>query len=208
MRKFFCTMLVCCAACFGVNQASAHNVWAHAQQRTPEETLEAFYKSGAVCGAQRELMAAWFDASDTIELGVMSEFEAKINGKKLSPELFVKTYEGLQLVKAKIKSLDGKLDEFKQLLAKGRTEPNYDAQLTKILAQQRHISRVSLVGTRYSDVAGKQVEFKPPIGIVGVVDALIEDLHTLDLLVDEVVEGTRDAIPLAEKGESEIKCRN
>lgn len=181
--------------------ASAHNVWAHCQQITPEETVEAFRVSGSVYDAQRALIEAWFKASSSIELGVMAEFEAKVQGTKLAPEKFLATYEGLQEVRVKIKDLGEKLGDFKQLVAKGRTEPSFDAQLTKILAEQRHISRVSLVGTRYSDVAGKKVNQKPPVGIAGVIDALIEDLHTLDLLVQEVIEGTRDAIPLALKGD-------
>jgi hypothetical protein len=54
---------------------------------------------------------------------------------------------------------------------------------------------------RYADTGGKEAKPQPIVGITGVVDAQLADLKILRGVLDEVIGGLRDALPLAEKGE-------
>lgn len=201
MRKLVTLIIISCTTLSIGGKVQAHNVWAHAQQITPEGTLGAFKLAADPCGLERKMMVAWFETSISLEHGVLAEFEAKILGTKLKPELFVETLNGLLELKTIIHEYEESLITFKKFLDKGQTEPNFNARLTKILAEA-DIPRLSLLEVRYSDVSGMKRKLPPPpVGIEGLIGALIDDLHILEAILDETIDGTRDAIPIAKKGD-------
>jgi hypothetical protein len=143
----------------------------------------------------------WHTANSPLEKGVIAEFERSINGAALRPYHYQETYHALNSLKLKLAVLDIKLTELRALAADGGTTPDFDTALTKILAASRNIGRLSTTGMRYSDVAGKQAAAAPMKGIVGIVDAQLTDLKILRGVLDQVISGLRDALPLTEKGE-------
>jgi hypothetical protein len=181
--------------------AGAHNVWCHCPKKDPPKTLEFFHKAGEVYEALSDALFMWHAANSPLEKGVLAEFERVINKTPLKPYHYQETLHALSALKVKTEVLQVKLQELRKLAADGTTTPEFDAALTKILAESRNIGRLSTTGVRYADVAGKEARVEPIVGIVGVIDAQSADLKILRGALDEVLAGLRDALPLAEKGE-------
>ena len=200
IKLIFIAVVTACSIFITSSDAVAHNVWMHAQQNSPKGTLKAFRLAADPCGLERSMMIAWYETSNKIELGVIAEMESKISGTSLEPHHFKETYEGLKNVKSILGEYRQSLKVFKKFLNEGETESNFDAQLTSVLAEAK-LSRISLVNERYSDVAGKKEKVIAPVGIIGLVSVLIEDANKLEKILDETIVATREALPLAEKGD-------
>ncbi len=186
------------------SQAQAHNVWCHCPQKEGDKTLEAFEQAERVTALHRQMLDAWYAASVTIEHGVIAEFKAKLQGTKLQPQYFVQTFEGLERVRGIASRFEQELERFKAI-AMADPEPNFTAALTKILAES-DITRLSSSGIRYANVAGGQNTSKKAApangeGCGGVIDVMQTDMQILNALLDETIDATRDAIPLAEQGD-------
>ena len=99
-------------------------------------------------------------------------------------------------------TLDKRLAELQAIDKAGHAVEIYERALTKILAEGGPIERLSRKGVRYSDVAGRKAEKGEPIvGTAGILAAQRQDLAVLRTMLEEVLQGLRDALPLAEKGE-------
>jgi hypothetical protein len=181
--------------------ALAHNVWCHCGKLSPEATLTFFYKAGEVYEAISDVMRVWQSANAPLETGVLAEFEHAIKNAPLKSYHFNETMLALQLLKAKMAVLDTKLKELKALANDGNTVPEFDEAITNILKEHKGLGRLSTQGVRYADVAGLPSTQQPIIGLSGIIDAQITDLQILSQILDQVISGLRDAIPLAERGE-------
>jgi hypothetical protein len=182
-------------------EAGAHNVWCHCNKTTPEATLNFFHKAGEVYEAISDVMRVWQSANAPLESGVLAEFEHAVHNTPLEPYHFNETLLALQLLKSKLTVLDIRLHELKVLSDDGKTVPEFDEAITRILREQKGIGRLSTQGVRYADVAGLQPNSQPMIGLSGIIAAQIDDLAILSHTLDEVIAGLRDAIPLTERGE-------
>lgn len=182
--------------------SSAHNVWCHCPKTNKQTTLKFFYKAGEVYEALSDVMLTWHTANSPLEKGVLAEFEKAVTGSELRPYHYQETYHALHSLKLKIQVLQIKLTELRTIAADGETTPAFDTALTKILSSSRNIGRLSTTGVRYADTGGKDEEPPVPmIGIVGIIEAQLADLKILRATLDQVIDGLRDALPLAEKGE-------
>jgi len=199
---FFKTSLIATLILLSNISASyAHNVWAHTIMRTPEATVDAFHQSGKVYHALVEAMHVWDTTSAAIEEGVIAEFEHKLNNTPLKPRYYKETLYGLEVLSVKLETLAETLDDAYTLINGGDIDPDFNEALTKLLADDKTIVRLSLVGARYSDISGKAAEQETIDGISGIFGALQDDLSMLRTLLKDVTAATREAIPLAEKGE-------
>ena len=200
-------MRVICSIVLGVSvlllqsPLIAHNVWCHCPKKDGPKTLEFFHKAGEVYDALSDALKTWHSANSPLEKGVLAEFERAVNRTGLKPYHYQETLHALNALTVKTEVLQIKLTELRALAADGTTTPEFNSALTKILAESRGIGRLSRTGVRYADSAGNEARPQPIVGIVGVVDAQIADLKILRSVLDEVVRGLRDALPLAEKGE-------
>ncbi len=201
LKKLLLATVVSLPPSMAAHEAAAHNVWCHCPKRTADATLQFFYKAGEVYQEITNIMQTWHMANTPLEWGVIAEFEYILHGKPLKPDNFKETLVGLELLKLKLNALGIQLREQRALSESAEVVPEFDAAVTEILKQQKGIPRLSLQGVRYSEVAGSPVSYKSMIGISGIVDAQIEDLGILLQVLDEVIAGLRDAIPLAEKGQ-------
>src|SRR5262249_15788567 len=147
------------------------------------------------------IMQTWHMANTPLELGVIAEFENVLQRKSLKADNFKETLVGLELLKIKLSTLGIRLRELRSLAQTGDVVPEFESAVTAILRQQKGIRRLALEGVRYSDVTGTAAADKPIVGLSGIIDAQIEDLQILIRVLDEVIAGLRDAIPLAERGE-------
>ncbi len=179
---------------------SAHNVWCHCAKKDAEAALEFIHKAGEVYTALADAMLVWDGANRPLEAGVLAEMEHIVHGTPMRPYNFKETLISLQLLREKLAVLDLRLRELRVLADDGDTLPEFEKTITAILNEQQ-VLRLSLQGVRYADFAGKKNQSQPIIGLVGIVDAQIMDLGILRQVLEEVIEGTRNAIPLAEKGE-------
>ncbi|MEM7674462.1 MAG: hypothetical protein AAF449_00510 [Myxococcota bacterium] len=192
---------------FMATPVQAHNVWCHCPKQTGTDTLEAFLQAEKVTELKRKMLDAWYAASVTIEHGVIAEFKSKLQGTPLEPEHFQATLAGLTGVKAIADSFDAELRQFKALAGDG-AEPNFSAALDAIVAQST-TTRLLKSGGRYSNVGSNSSARDAKTGAAsgaesgcsGILGILVEDLQILRTLLDETIEATRDAIPLAEKGD-------
>jgi hypothetical protein len=180
---------------------TTHNVWCHCPKKDKQVTLKFFYKAGEVYEALSDVLKTWHSANSPLEKGVLAEFERSITGAPLKTYHYQETLHALNALKLKQEVLQIKLTELREIAADGTTTPEFDAALTKILAESKNIGRLSTNGVRYADSAGQPSVSRPIVGIVGVIDAQLTDLKILRSVLDQVVVGLRDALPLTEKGE-------
>jgi len=179
-------------------------VWCHCPKGNKETTLKFFYRAGEVYEALSDVMLTWHTANSPLEKGVLAEFEKAVQGTSLKPYHYQETYYALNSLKLKLDVLQIKLTELRAIAADGDTTPEFDAALTKILSASKNIGRLSTTGVRYADIGGKggkEAQQTSMVGIVGILDAQLADLKILRPVLDQVVDGLRDALPLAEKGE-------
>ncbi|ANL70411.1 hypothetical protein AMC83_CH00373 [Rhizobium phaseoli] len=201
MRSIMIVILSIGTAISPIGEAQAHNVWCHCGKSNPTSTLRFFHKAGEVYLALSEVMDAWQSANTPLETGVLSEFEAVLNKTPLQPYKFNETLLALQLLQGKLKTLEYKLVELKDLANDGDTVPEFESAVTNILSEQKGLARIALTGVRYADVAGQTSSSEKIQGLAGILDAQIADVKVLQAVLKEVITGLRDAIPLAEKGE-------
>ncbi|MBG6173081.1 hypothetical protein IWQ55_001347 [Labrenzia sp. EL_208] len=178
----------------------AHNVWCHCAKRDAQSALDFIHKAGEVYVALADAMAVWDGANRPLETGVLAEMEHIVNGTPIEPGRFVETLVSFQLLREKLAVLQLKLEEQRKLADDGDTLPEFDMEITRIL-QEQPVLRLSREGVRYADIAGEKKQSMPIVGLVGVIDAQIADLVILREVLEEVIDGTRNAIPLAEKAE-------
>lgn len=181
--------------------SNAHNVWCHCPKTNKEATLKFFYKAGEVYEALSGVILTWHTANGPLEKGVLAEFEKAIRGTSLKPYHYRETYHALNLLKLKLDVLQIKLSELKVIAEDGETTPAFETALNRILHNSKNIGRLSTTGVRYADIGGKDAQESPIVGVAGILDAQITDLKILRSVLDQVVDGLRDALPLAEKGE-------
>lgn len=182
------------------SSAPAHNVWCHCAKNNAKAALSFIHKAGDVYTSLADAMLVWDGANRPLETGVLAELEHVVNGTPLQPYHFKTTLVSLQLLREKFHLLDIRLKELRVIADDGDTLPEFEKSITAILREQR-VLRLSLEGVRYADIAGKENKSKPIIGLLGIIDAQIEDLSILMKVLDEVIVGMRNAIPLAERGE-------
>ncbi len=205
MKSFVSVIAFGAAAAIGLpaGPALAHNVWCHCPQKLPLRTLDAFKQAEVVTALEREMLDTWYRASVTIEHGVIAEFEAKLNGSPLAPQHFVDTLDGLRQVRVLSEQYRDALVKFRGVVTRD-PEPTFAATLDALLGQSS-IQRLASSGIRFSNVAGVNEPSGSPTeagtGCGKVIDMLLEDLALLQSLLDETIIATRDAIPLAQKGE-------
>ncbi len=182
-------------------QLSAHNVWCHCSKKDKLTTMKFFYQAGAVYEALSDALGTWHSANSPLEKGVLAEFERAINGAPLKPYHYRETLHALTALQVKLEVLHIALGQLRELSADGTTTPEFDAALSKLLAEGPRVNRLSTAGVRYADSAGREQPTMPIVGITGVIDAQITDLRILRSVLDQVVVGLRDALPLADRGE-------
>jgi hypothetical protein len=199
--RVLCSLILAAVVLLLQAPLTAHNVWCHCPKKDAQKTLDFFYKAGEVYEALSDAMLTWHSANSPLEKGVLAEFERAIKKTPLKPYHYQETLHALNALTIKTEVLQIKLSELRVLAADGTTTPEFDTALTKILAESRNIGRLSMTGVRYSDLAGRESKPQPIVGIVGVVDAQLADLKILRGVLNQVVSGLRDALPLAEKGE-------
>jgi hypothetical protein len=201
MRALYVSTITVILSILPIKDIAAHNVWCHCGKNNAAATLTFFYKAGEVYEAISDVMKVWQSANAPLENGVLAEFEHVVKNTPLKPYHYKETLLTLQLLKEKLGVLDTKLKELRALANDGKTVPEFEEATTRILKEQKGIARLSLQGVRYADVAGQQSNPQPIVGLSGILDAQIADLQILSQILDQVISGLRDAIPLAEKGE-------
>lgn len=180
--------------------SSAHNVWCHCAKKDADAAIIFIHKAGEVYTSLADAMLVWDGANRPLETGVLAEMEHIVYGTPKQSYHFTETLISLQLLREKFHVLDLRLNELRVLADDGDTLPEFEKAITQILAEQ-NVLRLSLQGVRYADIAGETNKSEPIVGLVGIIDAQIKDLKILMQVLDEVIVGTRNAIPLAEKGE-------
>jgi hypothetical protein len=207
MKRIAMAILVCVLA-LGLGsppRTLAHNVWCHCPKRESALTIKFFHKSGDVYEAlSRGVILQWHEANGHLEAGVLSEFDYKIDAKrnKLNAHQFKQALRGYEQVALAFETLDKELAELQAIDNSGPGVEIFEQTLTKILAESRPMERLSRTATRYADLGGMKVEKgEPLVGTAGILAAQRHDLAILRATLEEVLQGLRDALPLAEKGE-------
>lgn len=201
--RVFLSLFVVFGSFVFIPAASAHNVWCHCSFADPRDTLEFFHKAGAVYKTLSEkVILAWHEANAPLEEGVLAEFESKINkDNKVRPDLLRQTMTGLESVRAGMTELDQKLSDLESFVSSREVTPVFDSAVAKLIKEERPFERLSDTGVRYAEVSGGLASNSNISGILDIIKAQRQDLAVLAAKLDEVLEGLRDAIPLAEKGD-------
>lgn len=192
-----------------INTANAHNVWCHCPDKDKLKTVEFFHHAGAVYEAFSGAVQIWHESNVPLEKGVLAEFENRAGmDTALRPELFRETLFHLNKLNEQFLILRSRLVAMEKFVGQMEIADGFDETLTKILAEDTSIIRLSQVAARYSDVGGGEAAYrkkatnpKSIVGIRGIIHAQMEDLDILIKVLRDVKKGLRDAIPLAEKGE-------
>ena len=188
-----------------VQTSYAHNVWCHCTFRSPKDTLDFFHLSGDVYTSHASAVRVWHESNVPLENGVLAEFEAKLDpAKARKPELFRENMQKLQQLDSQLGDLDGRLGKVIDFLRSKKASPGFNDALAKVTNSTKDIRRLSAVGTRYAEVGGKTklATSAPKLdSVLAIYVAQREDLGMLRKKLREVIDGARDAIPLAEKGE-------
>lgn len=183
----------------------AHNVWCHCSFKNPKDTLDFFHLAGDVYTNHAIAVRMWHESNVPLENGVLAEFETKLDPEKaLKPELFRENMQKLQQLDTQLGELDSRLEKVITFLKTKKASPGFNEALTKVTSSTKDMRRLSAVGTRYSEVGGKE-KFTTSVpkldSVLSIYVAQREDLRLLRNKLGEVIDGARDAIPLAEKGE-------
>lgn len=185
--------------------ANAHNVWCHCNFKDPKDTLAFFHLAGDVYTNHANAVRMWHDSNVPLENGVLAEFEAKLDSSKpLRPDLFRENLQKLEHLNGQLGELESRLVKVISFLQTKTASPGFNESLSKVLLSTNDLVRLSNVGSRYSEVGGKQKRKGGTSNIRSVLDIYVaqkEDLTMLRNKLEEVIAGARDAIPLAEKGE-------
>ncbi len=183
--------------------ANAHNVWAHGNYTDPLLTVEFYRQSGLVYKSRSNMVEVWQKANSYLEDGIMAEFESKVNAQaEIQPELFREALEGYKMLRKAMAEFDESIRLLQEIDSRGEKTKLHQQTLEKVLAEGRPIPRLARTGVRYSDAAGvTQGKVSPLRGTTDIIVAWREDLKVLSETLDEVIDGLRDALPLAEKGE-------
>ena len=185
------------------NGVQAHNVWAHGNYTDPLTTVEFYRQSGHVYKSRSKMVQTWQEANSHLEDGVMAEFETKVNkDAKLQPQEFRLALKGYGKLRQAMKDFDEAISQLQAVDKKGEKTKLHKETLERVLAEGRPMPRLSRTGVRYSDAAGVTVGKVSPLrDTTDILAAWRIDLQILVSTLDEVIDGLRDAIPLAEKGE-------
>jgi hypothetical protein len=143
-------------------------------------------------------MAAHYQGDDLLERGVLAELESKPN-----PDLFRQALAQFEECSRQMAVLDGKLVELIAIHQRGVPDRLFDATTRKILREQTAVERVSLTGSRYSNVArGRRIRSAPqPRDLLEVMQMQRSDLSLLKKQLDGMIEAFRAVIPLADQHE-------
>lgn len=137
--------------------AYAHNVWCHCNFQNPKDTLDFFHLAGDVYTNHAIAVKMWHESNVPLENGVLAEFESKLDPTKaLKPELFRENMRKLQQLDAQLGELDSRLEAVISFLKTKKASPGFNEALTKVTGSTKDIRRLSAVGTRYSEVGGKE----------------------------------------------------
>ena len=152
----------------------------------------------------RGVLLQWHEANAHLEAAILAEFDYKIDPRnnKLDAHGFKQALAGYEEVALGLETLDKKLAELQAIDKSAPGVDVFEQTLTKILAESTPLERLSAKGVRYADIAGAKAQKSEPIvGTAGILAAQRQDLAILRATLEEVLEGLRDALPLAEKGE-------
>lgn len=183
--------------------AHAHNVWAHGNYIDPLTTVEFYHQSGLVYKSRSKMVRVWQEANSHLEDGVMAEFESKVDRKaRIQPGEFREALKGYKNLKQAMLEFDDAIRLLQEIDRKGEKTKLHKETLERVLRESRPMPRLARTGVRYSDAAGvTKGKVSPLRNTTDIIVAWREDLEILTLTLDEVIEGLRDALPLAEKGE-------
>ena len=203
MKKIIASCILVTALILTSIVAQAHNVWAHGNYIDPLLTVEFYRQSGHVYKSRSKMVQIWQEANSHLEDGVMAEFESKVNKEsKVRPEEFKEALLGYQKLKRAMADFDNAIKLLQEIDKKGEKTKLHEKTLETILREGRPMPRLARTGVRYSDAAGiAKGKVSPLRNTTDILFAWREDLKVLSFTLDEVIEGLRDAIPLAEKGE-------
>jgi len=150
------------------------------------------------------VLLQWHEANGHLESAILAEFDYKVDPKnnKLDPHGFKQALAGYEQVALALETLDKKLAELEVIEKSGPGVEVFEQTVTKILAESSPLERLSTKGVRYADIAGAKMQKSEPIvGTAGILAAQRQDLAILRATLEEVLEGLRNALPLAQKGE-------
>lgn len=192
-------------SCFLIPQSVfAHNVWCHGScDQDPLRTVEFYRTAGDVYLTLEKVKRAWSDANVHLEHGVIAEFEYKLDPQsQLKAHEFTYALEGYLHLSTILSELDDAIERLQAVDKKCAKVKKYEAALGRILADGRQLPRLTKVGVRYADAAGLPDEAVSRIeGTTTILAAWRSDLSVLRNTLDEVTDGLRNAIPLAERGQ-------
>ena len=204
-RPFKVSIIVIVLVLAPAQSTFAHNVWCHCNFQSPKDTLAFFHLAGDVYTSHANSVTLWHESNIPLENGVLAEFEAKLDpAKPLKAELFRENMQKLQLLDKQLGELDGRLGKVIDFLKVNKASPGFNETLAKVTSSTKDIRRLAAVGSRYAEVGGKaEVTTSTPKldSVLAIYIAQREDLSMLRKKLNEVIDGARDAIPLAEKGE-------
>ena len=203
MKKIIACCIFLSALLLTSNLTHAHNVWAHGNYIDPLVTVEFYRQSGHVYKSRSRMVQVWQEANSHLEDGVMAEFESKVNKEsKVQPDEFKEALKGYKELKRAMADFDNAIRLLQEIDRKGEKTKLHQETLERILQEGRPMPRLARTGVRYSDAAGiTKGRVSPLRNTTDILVAWREDLSILSSTLDEVIEGLRDAIPLAEKGE-------
>jgi MYXO-CTERM domain-containing protein len=141
-------------------------------------------------------MAKHYAADDLLEQGVMAELDGKSD-----PAKFRQALKLFEETLAEMDNLDRGLVTAIEIHKKGTEDPAFATSVTRIMGELRDFRRISLRGSRFSNVSASTpvVAPKRPTNLLEIMEAQREDLGLLRKQLVETIESFRAVIPLAEK---------
>lgn len=140
-----------------------------------------------------------YRSGDELERGVLSELKGKANEKSFRASL--RWYEKT-LIEADQVAL--RLDELLALAKNSKQNPEFEAALSKILIDHPEVERVSLKGSRYSNLGEGRIvgRHTGPIGkdLVGVLEGLRIDLDLVRENLRATIREFKNVLPTARSG--------
>jgi len=144
------------------------------------------------------------DANMNLEDGVIAEFQHKLDKeKKLKSYKFSNTLEGYIHLRELMEKFDLSIQKLESINGKcGRVKPWDDALEAILKNDSKAFERISYIGKRYSEISGIKYQPTAPItGLTGILRTWRQDLKVLKNTLDEVIDGLRNAIPLADNAD-------
>ena len=138
-----------------------------------------------------------FEAGRSLENGVLADMKGEPSASTLHEAL-----KQLEASRAAMDALAAKLRRLREIEQKNPLIPEYTAALERILKDRPPIERVSLVDSRFANVARGKKQHQASIGsnLDEILRNLDEDLSILKEQSDQTIQSFRDVLPTAEQG--------